>query len=154
MSSVRQQIVDAIEARLKLIVSGKIWTLPDGLTHTCTTNVAGVYPWRKVPFSVAQLPAIGFWDTTSGLEDGTFGSFNHALEVNIVGFVSGSSSVNAARELNADILAAVGSDHRWNGLARWTEVQNMPLDMEQAGDVVAAGEIKLTVHYRTGLWKI
>lgn len=154
MSNVRQQILDAIETRLKLIVAGKVWTLPDSTTRTSVTTVKDVYPWRKVPLTPALCPAIAIYDTTSNLEDGTFGSFNHALEISIIGFIASSSPISAARELASDILACIGSDHRWSGLARWSEIQNMPLDMEQAGDVVAAGEIKLTVHYRTGLWQI
>lgn len=154
MSSIRQQIMDAIETRLKLIVAGKVWTLDDGATHTCTVTVKGVYPWRKVPFTPAMLPAIGIWDTASTLEDAPFGSFNHALEVNIVGVIAASSPVATARELTADMLAAVGSDPKWGGLAKWTIVEAMPLDMEPAGDVIAAGQLKLTVHYRTGLWQI
>lgn len=154
MSSIRQQIVDAIETRLGQIAVGKVWTLEDGSTHTCTVASKGVYPWRKVPFSPTQLPAIAIYDGGSTLEDGPIGSFSHALEVSIVGYIASSSPVNTARELAADILAAVGSDHRWGGLAQWSYVESLPLDIEPAGDVVAAGEIKLTVHYRTGRWQL
>jgi hypothetical protein len=159
MSSVRQQLVDALETRLGQIVSGKVWTLPTGATHTCTTTILNVCPWRKTPFSTAQVPAIAFWDTMALPGNSPFGSFDHRLQVTIAGFISGKAAadkpaVNAARELQADILAAIGSDQRWGGLAQWTELENVPLDMEQEGDVVAACELQLTIYYRTGLWQI
>ena len=149
MSSVRQQILDAIEARLKLIVAGKVWTLPDGSTRTSATTVKGVYPWRKVPFTPTLLPAIGIWDTESTPGDATLDGGCHLLQVSVVGFVVGSAAVDSARELSADILAAIGSDTTFGGLVEISTFDRVPLDMEQAGDVVSAGEIIVTATYRT-----
>ena len=149
MSSKRQQIVDAVAARLGQIAVGKVWTLQDGASRTCTTAVKGVHPWRKIPFSSAMLPAIGFWDTESTPGEATLDGGCHLLQISVVGFVSGDASTDSARELNSDIMAAIGSDTTFGGLAELSIFNRVPLDMEQAGDVVSAGEILITVTYRT-----
>lgn len=154
MSSVRQQIVDALETRLSLITVGKVWTLTSGVTHTCTTAISGVYPWRKLPFTPAQLPAIAFWDSDSTLGDGALSLFTHKLDIDIIGYLTATAPIDGARALSADIIAAIGSDPRWGGLARYSEITANSLDQQDGGDVVAAAQLKLTIDYTTGLWQL
>lgn len=151
--SVRQQIVDAIKTRLELIHLGHQFTLPDGV-YTCVTAPLSVTAWRLVPYSVAQTPAIALWDTGQTLEDGTIGKFTHQLEIAVVGFVSGSSAPAIARDMLADITAAVGSDPRWSGLAIWTEISDHTIKADQEADITAGCECKFTISYETGLWRL
>lgn len=152
--SIRQNIIDAIAARLGLIASGHVFTLETGGSYTCATSPAVVAVWRKTPFTPAQFPAVGIWDTRSTLDrEGIVGAFTHLLEVSIVGFLASSAPIGTARDLQADIVAAIGSDPRWSGLADETIVEELPMDAAQGGDIVAAVEIRVTIRYRAGLWQ-
>lgn len=154
MSSIRQQIVDAVTARFGLIASGYQFPLPAGV-YDCVSSPLGVHLWRRVPFSVAQVPALAIWDTDSILaDDGPIGMHQHLLTVDILAMVTGSAAIDSARGMMADIVAAVGSDPRWGGLATWTDVGAEEIDLQQAGDVVAGGRITLKITYRTPLWRI
>lgn len=148
--SIRQQIVDAISTRLGLIHSGYGFTLPDG-NYTCAVTPLSVTAWRRVPYSLAQVPALAFWDTSSGIIDGPSSHHTHRLEITVIGFVAGSTSDDTARSLLSDVMAAVASDRTWGGLATWTEISDQVLQVEQSADVIAGCEIKLVVVYRTRL---
>ena len=151
--SVRQQIVDAIETRLSLIAANYQFTLRDG-AYTCGTTVKDVYPWRKVPFSPAQTPCIAFYDTEDQIEPATNKDAEHSLKIDIEGYLTGSTSITAARVLMADIFAAVESDRRWGGLARWTDIVAGDPVLNQAADVCAAVQVSLIVVYRTGYGRL
>jgi hypothetical protein len=154
MSSIRQQIVDAIATRLRLIHSGHVFTLSDG-DYTCASTPLSVTEWKRVPYGLAQVPAIAFWDTESDLADGgPIGQFEHRLMLSVVCFTAGATAIDDARAMLADIVAAVGSDPRWGGLATWTEIGNHQLTVDQAADQVSATELKLVVIYRTSLWRM
>lgn len=151
--SVRQDIVDAIATRLGTIASGQTFTLPDGV-YTCGSSPLTVTPWRRVPYAANQVPAIAFWDTVTTIgEGGPIGHHEHRLEIQVVGFVAGKDAVDEARLILQDIIAAVGSDPQWGGLAHWTEISDQTLQVEESADVIAGCELKLTVIYRTRLWR-
>lgn len=152
--SFRQSIVDAIATRFGLIHAGHVFSLNDG-DYTCASTPLSVTPWRRVPYSTAQVPAIAFWDTTqSPGPEAPIGMTEHRLEIPVVGWVAGSSAETTARSMLSDIYAAVGSDPRWGGLAKWTEVQDQTINVDQEGDVVAGCELKLIVVYETTLWRM
>ena len=152
-ASNRQQLVDAIEARLGSIAPGVVFMLPDG-TYTCQGTIEGVFPWRKAKFSQSEVPAIKMSDTDAKTTPGPSTMHEHKLQVDLELYVLGKTSASAIRSLMADVVAAVGSDPRWNGLAYWTDIDGHTVDVEQAGDVVSAALINLTVTYRTPLWRM
>lgn len=152
-SPVRQQIVDAIVDRLEEIAVDKVYSLPFG-EHTCTSTIKGVYPWRKAPFSKQEVPAIKLDDEDASVRPGPVGEHEHGLKINLTVHVAGSTAASVARSLLADIVACIGSDPRWSGLAVWTELEAHALDVEQAGDIIAAIQVLFTVTYRTPLWRM
>lgn len=159
MSTIRQQIVDAIDTRLKLIAPGHQFTLPSGV-HTCATQLKdfagekGVWQWRKVQFSLNQVPAIEFRDTDADTEPGPSTQHEHKLQIELDIFFKGGTALADGRTALADVIAAIGSDPRWGGLARWTDINNPNINMDQAGDVIAGVQLNFTVSYRTPLWRI
>ena len=153
MSSVRQQIVEAMQTRLGLIAADYVFTLNDG-DYTCTVSPVSVSNWRRVPYTLNQVPAIAFWDTAQSLGEGPFGRFEHRLEVSVAGYVAGSASIDSARALLADICAAIGSDPRWGGLAKWTEITDQNIRSEQEGDIITGCQCTLIVVYETSLWRM
>jgi len=149
----RQQLVDAIEARLKDIANGVVFNLPDG-AYVCQNNINGVYPWRKTPFNPNELPAIEFWDASSDDSPGASGQHEHQLPIVLQVSTAGSQPASVARTLMEDIVAAIGSDPRWGNLASWTDITGHGLMIEKAGDVIAGAQILFTVRYRTPLWRL
>ena len=160
MSIVRQQIVDAIDARMKQIAPGHVFTLPSG-PYTCGTQLAnapdggpGVYQWRKVPYSKNQVPALEFRDTDAPTKPGPSTQHEHELQVGLVVFFAGGTADESGRIALADIVAAIGSDPKWGGLARWTDIDETNVDMDQAGDVIGGVQVNCTVTYRTPLFRL
>lgn len=151
--SIRQQLVDAVAARLETIAPGVSFQLPDG-EYLCSSSLKGVYPWRKAPFSKAEVPAVKIEDGDARTIPGPSTKHEHKLQLDLQIVMLGSTSASAARSLMADIIAAVGSDPRWGRLAYWTDIDGHNLDIEQAGDVISGGEIHLTITYRTPLWRM
>jgi hypothetical protein len=152
-ASLRQQIVDAITSRLQEIRIGKVYQLPDG-PYTCENDIKGVYPWRKVPFSKAEIPAIKLDDTSAETSAGPASQHQHKLTFSLEVIVAGSSSASTVRSILADVVAAIGSDPKWNRLAFWTELDGHNIDVEQAGDIIAGAQLQITVTYRTSLWRM
>ena len=153
MSSRRQQIVDAIETRLGLIAPGFTFSLPDG-AYICGSTLLGAYSWRKAPFSKAELPAVRFTDDNAEVVPGPSTQHESRLKISLDGVMAGGTSASAARALMADVVAAIGSDPRWGGLAFWTDIHSHSIDVDQAGDVVSACQVVFTVTYRTPLWRM
>lgn len=153
MTTKRQQIVDAIVDRLKTIIPGKVFTLDSG-SYTCQSSIIDVYPWRKTAFSAAELPAIRLEDADADVEPGASGQHEHKLHLSLEGAVLKSTTAAAARAMVSDVLAAIGSDVKWGGLARWTDINSHSIDLEQAGDIISGFQILITVTYRTPLWRM
>lgn len=154
--SIRDQLVEAVKDRLGLIAPGYVFQLPDGGTHTCSMYLVpapdgspGVYSWRKVPFSVQQIPAIEFRDTETSVSEGPSGQHEHRLSIQGEIYIPGGTVASAARAMMADLLAAIFSDRRWGNLARWTELDSYTLDVEQAGDIIAGIKFDFAIIYRT-----
>lgn len=134
MSSLRQQIADAIEARLKADI----------------TDVNNrVYCRRKTPLSTAELPAILFEDGDAAVSMEIMGIRNHALTVQIVACTKTSTSAEQARTMLESIAASVFSDQTFGGLACWTEMTNHAINSEHDGDLLAACQLTIVITYRT-----
>ena len=153
MSNRRQQIVDAIEARLELIQPGYTVTLPDG-PYVCSSTVTKAFPWRKAPFSKTERPGVRFMDEDADVQPGPSTQHESKLNFTLEGMMSGTTSASSARALLADVVAVIGSDPRWAGLAYWTDIHTHAVDLEQAGDVISACRVLFTVTYRTPLWRM
>ena len=151
--SYRQQLVNAIAARLATIAPGVVFQLSDG-PYTCQSTIKGVYPWRKVPFSKAEVPAIKMDDADAKTTPGPSTMHEHKLAVDLEVHTLGATAASVVRAIMADIVAAIGSDPRWGRLAYWTDLDSHTIDVEQAGDIIGAAQINITVTYRTPLWRM
>jgi len=144
MANLRQQIVDAIETRLKTIRVANGYQTEAG-QH--------VFPWRLVPIPDSDMPALCIYDTDCNMSpDGAIGYFTHELQVDIDAIVSGSASRTTVRSIMEDVFRAVGVDRTWGGLAEHTEIQSHGINLEQAERVLGAGQVRMTVRYRASLW--
>lgn len=155
--NVRQNIVDAIDARLKLIRTGHVFTIPaTGRTRTVVSDIgAAVFPWRKTTVADGEA-ALCFYDldadtTAEGVE---YGKDEHSLRVRAVVYLHGKSTAPQARTALADLTAAIGADPKWSGLARWTEITGHAVAMEQDGQIVGGVTLDFRVVYRTHYFEI
>lgn len=142
--SLRQQIVDAIEARLRTI------TVANGYNTNAGQHV---YVWRTVSLEDAELPALCVYDTDCAMaESGSIGYMTHELQVVIDAIVSGSASRTEVRKLMEDVFRAIGVDRTWGALAEHTEIQSHGINLEQAERLIGAGQVRLLITYRAPLW--
>jgi hypothetical protein len=150
MSSLRQQIVDAIKARLVGIDTGFGYNTNAGL-HIST--------WRNKPFELKEMPGINLSDTKETQEAWNLapngGTWRRTLTIEI-GFAAGSASSAGVdvlgRQVEADIEAAIKLDPTWGGLAEWSTPVSSELGVDQGADAVCAGKLTFNVIYRTDAW--
>lgn len=134
MSSVRQQLVDAIGTRLKAditTVQGRVW---------CR---------RKTPLQTTELPALLFEDGDAAVNMAIMGVRDHVLTVQIVACTKTGTSAEQARALLESIAASIFSDPTFGGLACWTEMQQHAINSEHDGDLLAACQLTIAITYRT-----
>lgn len=131
MTSYRQQILENLAGRLLQI-----------------PGVTKVQPWRKNPYSVVELPAICWRDEVTKLTAEEFGRGDiYRLRVIFAAYCVGQTASSVARELMAEMVAAVGKDVKCGGLAKRVELNRATLAMGQKADIVAGARIDLTVLY-------
>jgi hypothetical protein len=147
MSSKRQQIVDAIETRMKTILT----------TGGYATNAGQrVYVWRTTPLADTELPALCLYDTTGEVNEdgGIIGKFSHRLDLSIEAIASGSTTRSVVRNMIADVFKALGTDEYFGGLVETTSSPSHDINLEQADKLIGAGIVKFSVTYRTNQWEI
>lgn len=138
MANIRQDIVDAIEARLSTI-----------------SNIKTVTLWRINDLQASELPAIVIRDTVDDMPaDGIIGRRDHNLTVEVVVIFSGSTSAEKVREGIAAVMAAIGTDPTFGGLAYDTIPGNASMDLADSNMQHSAAQIDIVVRYRSGLWSI
>lgn len=131
MSSKRQQIVDAIETRMKTILT----------TGGYTTNAGQhVFVWLTTPLSETVLTAIILFDRDGGInaEYSTLKHYYRDLIVDIEADVKGSTSRAELRKVLDDIWKACKVDRTWGGLAIQTIMESDDMVLAQ-GDKLAGG---------------
>lgn len=165
--TIRQQIVDAIEARLKSIKLGSSFTV-NGTSIACRTNIGdSVSVWRTLPLADRENWFVAVQDLdapiTRGPGEAEFGRHLHNLRVRVVLASKRTVRGDDAPEYNvrnmlADVMAAVGSDPFWTvsgtRLAHWTDVEETALEVDETGARMAGASLMLTVKYKTALWQL
>ncbi len=146
MANKRQQIVDAIQARMKTISKA----------NSYSADIKTVDVWNLRALEDNSLPAIQIRDITDQLPaDGIGGGRrDHVLNVIIGVQFSGDTSDIQARELLGDVLTAIGEDETFSDLAYRTEPSVADLIPDEANKRICFGQIVLDVYYRTGLWEL
>ena len=139
--SKRQQIVDAIDARLKTI------TTANGYNTDAGNNV---FEWRSYPLDEnSELPALVYRDTEE-IESLAVGGYQlHTLTIEIEGYVVGANAARDLRALIADVIKAIGTDLTWGGLAEDTRPVEESIEIDQEERKIAGAVIRIEIDYRT-----
>lgn len=145
MANTRQQIMDALEARLKSISTANGYG----------SNLGGsVHTWRKRPVTLADTPCLLVADGSADSTSLAYPVRDHRLSVDIVGVVSSNTTASQARQLADDIHAAIGADQTLGGLALKIDPLSHEITLETDGDITGAVKVSISIHYRTALWRI
>lgn len=145
--SKRQQIVDAIETRMKTILT----------TGGYATNAGQhVFVWRKTPIPETELPSICIYDGECQIyyEETPVGLQGHFLTVELVADAKGAAAQVDVRKINADVVKSIGTDPTWGGLAIDTDLISHGINMEQGDKPIGAGVVQIKISYRTPLWEL
>jgi hypothetical protein len=157
--TIRQQIVDAIEARFLGIRAGSSVALYRGGAHTYSTDAgARVFPSRATPLDpTAHLPCIAFTDTeaSADYENSRLDELEHAISFEATALFLGRDGGAEARAAIGDLQAAIGADPFWGNLAEWTDITGHDIELDQSsGKSVSIATVRFTVRYLTALWGV
>ncbi len=142
--TIRQQIIDAIDERFKLIK----------VVNGYETNLGNsVYQWKAVSYEGADLPLIEYRDISNESGIGPNPTHDHRLtiEAEIV-VAAGNTTAAQIRKMIADVKKAIGTDLRWGGLAITTEPISDSMVIEQNEKIIGGVKINFTIIYRTMAW--
>lgn len=141
----RQQIVNALDARLKSIL------VINGYGSDLGTTVSA---WRTRPMSPTEEMALVYRDTTAPKTAAEVGRHAHTLTVEMSLVVQDDTPAETVRDLIADIVAAIGSDPRFGGLARWSTLVSDELTVMQDSGHLAGAALTWEITYTTELWEV
>lgn len=143
--SIRQQIMTALDTRMKAILTAGGYETDLGTS---------VFEWRTENLDDSQLPALVWRDIAAGVSDqaddgAAMGSHAHALTVEIEIITSGSTAPAAVRKMIADVYKAIGVDDTWGGLALATAPREDETEHDQAEKKIAGATIRAVIIYET-----
>ena len=111
--------------------------------------------WKVTEFAPAEHPVILIKDTIDLMpDDGVIGKTDHELTVELTALFFGATSARDSREMIASIIAAIGTDNTFGGLAYDTIVNSAELYLDETGKLISSVIIETTIYYRSDLWTI
>ena len=141
----RASIIAAVEAALSGITRDNGYTTDAGQT---------VEQWRTRPVIQGEpRPALTVRDTTDSIEL-RYGQAVHTLTLEIDAVTDGDTTAATLRELAGDVLAALGSNETWGGLAEGTEAKQITLEVVRDGQPAGSLQVQATVTYATESFKL
>jgi hypothetical protein len=145
-NTVKQRILDAIDARFKTIL------VANGYETDAGQNVF----WsRTESVPETKLPAIVYRDTVNRPEVGPGALYENTLTVQIDGFVMASTDSDAKillDKLRADIEKAIKVDDTWGDLALTTEKESDESTLDRKERVYGWIAIEISIEYWTNRW--
>ena len=136
----RQEIVDAIKARLQTIQVANGYDTDLGL-H--------VFEWKVTAFADSELPGVCFRDTEQTVAELTGGYRNISLTVEfILGAASGTSTPGIVRQGIGDVVRCIDTDPTWGGLAWDSAIQSDEMFMDHDGKLTGLAKVTTIVKYQ------
>lgn len=140
--SKRQQIVTALDARLKLI------TVANGYETNLGTNVKW---YRQEPFAEAEI-GISCEDSETAPEWIGFGVQLHRMTVVIDAVLPATAQAPELRAAAADIVKAIGADVTLGGLAEDCILGDVQMDVGQESVRAGGARLSAVFEYATDPW--
>lgn len=155
--SVRGQLRDILAERFEDIRIGNSVTV-GGASYDYQTDVgANVLPWRDTeadPLIDDELPALVFRDVVDEhqYDDTAIGYVDHNLKFELVAAMLGATAPEQADAISKDVLMALYQDEKFGGLANWTLIGSVRLQVAQSSKMAGGAMIEFTIFYRTRRW--
>jgi hypothetical protein len=141
--SIRQQIISALDTRLKAIL----------VTGGYETNIgSNVFDWKANSLEDADLPALIYKDITVETNIDSFASFAHRMTIQVIVVVQSSTPMTETRKAMADVDKAIGVDHTFGNLALMTERTGDESGVELEERRFAGCQIVYVITFRTSCW--
>lgn len=147
MSSKRQQIVDAVKARMLLVLVANGYQTDVGADQT---------EWHLTAKPPDELPSHEVRDEIeeANVEKPTSGLYERRLEITIIAsLVEEAAGATKARLALADIIKAVGTDPTWNGLAKFTLPLQEQIMVAEEGQRISGVTVTFVVVYFRKPWE-
>lgn len=143
MSTVRQQLVDAIKARLGGIALQSGYSTDAGLS---------VHEWRDnagEPIQENELPCITIRDESGQITGLDYNTSEHSINLEVHALDRGDDAPALARVLEGDVMKAFGVDPTFGGLCHYCQAVNSTTEVRQTGKRSAGVRINFDIKYRT-----
>lgn len=143
--SIRQNIMTAVDGRLKIITTANGYNTNAG---------AHVFDWLDRDLADSELDAIIYRDKSNEISDSGFGTVINTVTVEIeVKTKSASTTAAQVRKMIEDVYKAIGTDDTWGGLALTTIPQTDEIDLSQVEKIAGSAMIIVKIQYNTATWQ-
>lgn len=141
--SIRQKLVEAVDARLKTILT----------TGGYETNIGANVFWWRARLDPNSLPAIACRDRQHQ-EVATAGAWRRTLMIDMEIYLAPASAPDTVmRQALADIETAIGSDVTFGGLAEDTQyIEGEHMSLDDHENVIVASGFFVAIEYTTEPW--
>lgn len=143
--SIRQNIITAIDGRLKIITTA----------NSYKTNIGQhVFDWLDRDLADSELDALIYRDKSNEISDTGFGAVMNTVTVEIeVKTKSSSTTAAQVRKMIEDVYKAIGTDDTWGGLALSTIPEADVIELSQAEKIAGSAIIIVKIQYYTNNWQ-
>jgi low affinity Fe/Cu permease len=141
--TIRQQIVTAVETRLKTILVANGYRTAVG---------ANVFLWRDSALTTAELPGMILRDRKAPVEVVSMQHQDNNLKFEVECYAKGATTAAQGRLMLDDVVKCIGVDQTWGRLARYTLLDSHEIDLDQNAETIGGVKIEFTVVYRTNQW--
>lgn len=142
--SIRQQIIDKVDARMKAIKT----------TGGYKTNLGNhVFDWLGRDLATSELDALIYRDRTNEIDGDTLTQFGNRVRLEIE--IKASSAATTAKTLRngiEDVYKAIGTDETWSGLALCTQPVSDEIEIEHEDKIIGTARILVDIEYETSKW--
>ncbi len=153
MSSRRQDILAAIEIRLKTIRINTAFTV-NGQTYLCGSDIGEVVFLRRIePLDESESRALNILDGDAPASAVAGGYTEYQMQV-ALDCLYREDDGTLAEQSARDVLSAIGSDPYWGGLAESTVLDSANLDVQIFDDRAAGFSIPVKVTYQVPNWTL
>jgi hypothetical protein len=111
-----------------------------------------VYLRRVTDLPQSAYPAVLVVPGNTPVRNAAGGVVEHAMEVTVAVLTQGAAAVNDAETIAAALLAAVGTDRTWGGLATDTTLTAINEEKEQADHVRYGLALVLSIRFESAHW--
>ncbi len=144
--TLRQRIIDAIDARLKTIT----------IANNYKTDIKdadgnpSVYAWEEFGLDDDRLPALVYKDVDEEPDQVTVDNVDNTLTVEVYALaIKGTTSEAKIREMISDVIKCVGVDETWGNLAEFTLLPTAAIAVDQPEKKIFGAQVNFIVEYQS-----